>query len=189
LAPPHPPARWRESRRLWSTGTELGFCTVCGSALVEVISEEKPRGKCERCGRIQYRNPSVVAACIVEADGSIVLIRRANEPGFGKWALPAGFVDYDEDVEVTAVRETLEETGLEVELLDLVDAVSYVEPGKNGLVVFYRARPISGTLQAGDDASDAKLFPFRQLPDLAFESHVRALDRWLRRFHDAPAAL
>lgn len=127
-----------------------------------------------------------MASCIVELEDSLVLIRRANEPGLGKWALPAGFVDYDEDVEAAAVRETLEETGLAVELLDLVDAVSYVEPGKNGLVVFYRARPIGGALRAGDDASEAALYPFHELPELAFDSHVRALNTWLRRFHDIP---
>lgn len=133
---------------------------------------------CLACGKIHYLNPAAVAVCIVQVDGGIVLVRRKNEPGFGLWGLPGGFIDHDEDVEDAARREVLEEIGLRVRLDALVAVISYFQPGKNGLAVFYSATPIGGVLTAGDDAEIAQVFPLDSLPPLAFESHQRAVERF-----------
>ncbi|MFN8535403.1 MAG: NUDIX hydrolase [Dehalococcoidia bacterium] len=131
----------------------MSYCPVCGGALGERVVEGKRHPACLNCGRIHYRNQAPVAVCIVEYQGGVVLVQRANEPGLGQWALPGGFVDWDEDVEDAARREVLEETGLVIELDGLVDAQSFFEPGKHGVAIFYRAVVGGGTLQAGDDAA------------------------------------
>ncbi|MCS6802278.1 MAG: NUDIX hydrolase [Chloroflexota bacterium] len=156
----------------------MKFCTACGGPLEERPVEGKLRPVCTRCGRIHYRNQAPVAVCIVEHAGGVVLVKRANEPGLGRWALPGGFVDWDEDVEDAARREVREETGLEIALLGLVDAQSFFEPNKHGLAVFYRAVARGGTLRPGDDAAEVAVFPPDALPPVAFATHERALRKW-----------
>ncbi|MCS7001971.1 MAG: NUDIX hydrolase [Dehalococcoidia bacterium] len=153
----------------------MRHCVVCGAALTTIVADGKPRAFCPTCGRIRYQNPAPVAVTIIEHPSGVVLIRRNNEPGVGQWALPGGFIDDDEDVEDAAVREAREETGLIVRLTGLVAVLSYQQPGKNGLSVFYRAVPIGGTLVAGDDASAVAVFPVDSSPPLAFATHERAL--------------
>ena len=156
----------------------MRFCTACGAPLEEREVEGKPRPVCTRCGRIHYRNQAPVAVCIVEHAGGIVLIKRANEPGLGRWALPGGFVDWEEDIEDAARREVREETGLDIDLLGVIDAQSFFEPNKHGLVVFYRAAATGGALRAGDDAAEVAVFSPDALPSVAFETHARALRKW-----------
>lgn len=167
----------------------MSYCPVCGGALGERVVEGKRHPACLNCGRIHYRNQAPVAVCIVEYQGGVVLVQRANEPGLGQWALPGGFVDWDEDVEDAARREVLEETGLVIELDGLVDAQSFFEPGKHGVAIFYRAVVGGGTLQAGDDAAAAAVFPAEALPPVAFATHERALARWLTQRQAAAESL
>jgi ADP-ribose pyrophosphatase YjhB (NUDIX family) len=155
------------------------FCSQCGGPLGERILEGKPRAFCPACGKVFYQNQAPVAVCIVEAEGGIVLIKRANEPGLGEWALPGGYVDYDEDVEDAARRETFEETGLKVRLDGVIAAHSFFEPGKHGVAIFFRATPIGGALLAGDDAAEVAIFPPDALPPIAFDTHRWALARHL----------
>jgi len=140
------------------------------------------RQVCPDCGFILYRNPVPGAGVLVEMEEGIVLIRRGQPPFVGWWALPAGYIEADESVEQAAVRECKEETGLDVELLELFGVYSFPEgPGQSGIIIFYRARPVGGELRAGDDAQDVGVF----LPDawpekLAFRTHREVLARWRR---------
>lgn len=116
-----------------------------------------------------YRNPTPTVDVIIEIDGKIVLIRRRNEPV--GWALPGGFVDEGELVEDAAAREAMEETGLQVELTDLLYIYSW--PGrdkrKHTMSPVFIARA-SGTPQGMDDAEDAGLFSLDNLPpDICFD--------------------
>jgi len=137
---------------------------------------------CPDCGFVLYRNPVPGTGVLVEMEEGIVLIQRGQPPFEGWWALPAGYIEADESVERAAVRECKEETGLDVELLELFGVYSFPEgPVQSGIVVFYRARPVGGELRAGDDARDVDVFPLGALPEnLAFRTHREVLERLAR---------
>lgn len=127
---------------------------------------------CPFCGREieRYKNPLPTVDIIIETGKGIVLIRRKNPP-YG-WALPGGFVDYGETLEQAAVREAREETSLDVELVSQFRAYSDPsrDPRHHTISVIFRARAVSGTPRAADDAIDAGIFDRNNLPDdLAFD--------------------
>jgi ADP-ribose pyrophosphatase YjhB (NUDIX family)/GNAT superfamily N-acetyltransferase len=140
------------------------------------------REVCSTCGFILYRNPVPGAGVLVEMEEGIVLIQRGQPPFVGWWALPSGYIEADESVEQAAVRECKEETGLDVELLELFGVYSFPEgPVQSGIVIFYRARPVGGELRAGDDAQDVGVFTLDALPEqLAFRTHREVLRRLAR---------
>ena len=137
---------------------------------------------CPVCGFVLYRNPVPGVGVLVEMEGGLVLVRRGQEPFVGRWALPAGFIEEDESVEQAAIRECREETGLAIDLLELFGVYSFPEgPVQSGIIIFYRARPTGGTLQAGDDACEVRIFAADDFPaDLAFRTHREVLSRWVR---------
>jgi ADP-ribose pyrophosphatase YjhB (NUDIX family) len=150
------------------------FCAVCGGRLEEAVAPGSPR-QCSSCGRVQFRDPKVGVGVVVNDDeGRLLLVRRGVEPAVGKWALPAGFVNADEDPREAAGREALEETGLEV----TVGRVIEVYPGEDGsgvtFFISFEAQVTGGTLCAGDDATDVGFFGLEELPDLAFASTFAA---------------
>ncbi len=163
-------------------GSEDPFCPRCGAAMEEAEIAGRVRHVCPACGFVLYRNPVPGVGVLVEMDDGLVLIRRGEEPYRGWWALPAGYIEADESVEEAAVRECKEETGLDIELLELFGVYSFPEgPGPSGIIIFYRARPVGGVLRAGDDAQDVGVFPPDGLPEkLAFRTHREVIDRWIR---------
>jgi len=142
----------------------------------------RTREVCPVCSFVLYRNPVPGVGVLVEMEGGIVLIKRGQPPFVGWWALPAGYIEADESVEQAAIRECREETGLEVELLELFGVYSFPEgPVQSGIIIFYRARPVSGEPRAGDDAQAVEVFPADELPEqLAFRTHREVLERWVR---------
>lgn len=158
------------------------FCPRCGAEMEAAEVAGRLRHVCPACGFVLYRNPVPGVGVLVEMDNGLVLVRRREEPFAGWWALPSGYIEADESVEEAAVRECREETGLEVELLELFGVYSFPEgPGPSGIVIFYRARPVGGSLRAGDDAEAVDVFPPDQLPErLAFRTHREVIARWLR---------
>ncbi|RUT01391.1 NUDIX hydrolase [Dulcicalothrix desertica PCC 7102] len=132
-----------------------------------------------------YRNPAPTVDIIIELidrpHRPIVLIERHNEP-FG-WAIPGGFVDYGESVEVAAKREALEETGLQVELVEqfLVYSDPNRDPRKHTLSIVFLATA-TGTPQAGDDAKSLDIFEQWRLPgNLCFDHNKILHDYWQYR--------
>jgi 8-oxo-dGTP diphosphatase len=154
------------------------FCPQCGTVLVQQMAAERMRPVCPGCGFIYYLNPIVAAGTLVECEGRVALVQRGVEPGQDRWGLPAGYVEADETAEEAAVRETLEETHLKVEIEGLLDAFSYGQQQDRGVLLVYAARPVGGTLEAGDDAVAAGWFAPDELPDIAFRTHREALHRW-----------
>lgn len=125
-----------------------------------------------------YENPTPTVDVVIALEGGVVLIRRKNPP-LG-WALPGGFVDKGERVEDAAVREALEETGLEVELQHLLYV--YSDPARDArqhnLSVVFTATA-TGVPQGADDAAEAKVFALDALPHLVFD-HARILEDYER---------
>jgi 8-oxo-dGTP diphosphatase len=164
--------------------SEFKFCPKCGHVLESrgLKAGEPPRLVCVSCGFVFYLDPKVAACTICVVDGGIVLLRRATDPEWGKWAFPGGFVDRGESVQDAAVRETLEEVRLRVSVTGILDVYSF--PRSDVVVVVYAADIVGGDLAAGDEAEDAKAFPPEQIPwdDLAFESTRVALKDYLHRF-------
>lgn len=162
-----------------SAPENINFCVACGAEVETRLAFGRPRPVCPACGRIHFRDPKVAAAVMVERGGEILLVRRANVPEQGKWTLPAGFVDANEDPAAAAVRECKEETGLGVrisELMDVIHAPEY-EHGAS-IIILYRAKIESGELCAGDDATAARFFGRESLPTTAFEATRRAISVW-----------
>jgi ADP-ribose pyrophosphatase YjhB (NUDIX family) len=132
--------------------------------------------KCPGCEYIQYRNPASAVGVIVTRDTEVLLVKRRYEPYRGKWVIPSGFIEYDEEMRSAAVREVAEETGFEVELTGLHAAEScFDDPRGNTILVLFTGRITGGELEAGDDAEDAAFFPLDRLPEIAFEAHRRVL--------------
>lgn len=119
------------------------------------------------------KNPLLTVDTVIVHDGSVVLIKRKNSPYKGRWALPGGFVEYGETVESAAVREAKEETGLDIELGDIVGVYSDPERDPRGHIVTicYMGQKTGGSLFADTDASDVRYFKFNELLkiDLAFD--------------------
>jgi len=166
------------------------YCPRCGTPMETAEVGGRVREVCPACAFILYRNPVPGAGVLVEMEGpstgsgqrGVVLIQRGQPPFVGWWALPAGYIEADESVEQAAVRECKEETGLDVELLELFGVYSFPEgPVQSGIIIFYRARPVGGELRAGDDAQDVGIFPPDGLPEpLAFRTHREVIARWVR---------
>jgi ADP-ribose pyrophosphatase YjhB (NUDIX family) len=145
---------------------------------------------CGRCGWRWYRNPKPAAGTLVEANASVLLLRRAVEPGRGWWDLPAGYLEADESPEEGAVRETREEAGLEVELTRLAGV--YTSRDGNALSVIFLARPVDPAAAVALDAeSDDHAWVGRSqvaewLPRMAFPSMAQALDDWANQRFGEP---
>jgi len=120
-----------------------------------------------------YPRPAVtVDAILVSPQHSVLLIERGREPFKGKWALPGGFIDMDEELETACRRELEEETGLKVGALKQFRAYGGVnrDPRHRTIsVLFYAFTDDELVASAGDDAAKAQWFPLSQLPELAFD--------------------
>ena len=131
---------------------------------------------------MKYRSPRLTVDGVILKDGAVLLIKRKNEPFKGEWAIPGGFVEYNEKTEDAAVREVFEETGLKTKVVDLLGVYSDPDRDPRGhtVSIIYLMDVSGGSLCGGDDALDAKFFEISSLPILAFE-HKQIVDDVLRR--------
>jgi ADP-ribose pyrophosphatase YjhB (NUDIX family) len=161
------------------------YCPHCGAGLAPRLVKpgDPERLACTTCDFVLFPDPKVAAGCIVELDGGIVLLRRAIEPGYGKWVFPGGYVDRGERVEDAAVRETLEEASLEVRVTSLLNVYSYV--GRPVIVVVYTAEAIGGRFAAADEALEGRVVAPSEIPwgELAFPSTFEALRDYVGQVH------
>lgn len=136
---------------------------------------------CPHCGQpvTKHRNPLLTVDVIIEVAGGIVLIERKNPPN--GWALPGGFVDYGESLETAAMREALEETGLNVKLKGQLHTYSdpQRDPRHHTVSTVFIATA-EGIPKGGDDAARAEIFDEGNLPPLAFDHRI-ILDDYRRK--------
>ena len=149
------------------------FCPRCGGALERRLlkATEPERPVCARCGFVFYIDPKIAVGTIIDAGaGKLVLVRRAIEPGYGKWVFPGGYVDRGEEVTTAAIREAREECGLDVRLDGLVNIYSYA--GRAPIIIVYAATAIGGTLCVDDECLESAEFAPAGIPwdELAFRS-------------------
>ncbi len=158
----------------------VNFCLRCGTRLELRFWFGQERPCCPVCGYIHFDDPKVAAAVFITAESRVLLIQRGVDPERGKWALPAGYVDGDEDPCQTAVREALEETGLQVRVTGLLDVFHGTHRPGASILIVYAAEVIGGELAPADDAEAAAWFGPDALPELAFESTHRVVGDWAR---------
>jgi ADP-ribose pyrophosphatase YjhB (NUDIX family) len=158
------------------------FCPRCGAALARrrLKSGDPERLVCDGCRFVFYLDPKVAVGTIIRTEGErLVLVRRAIEPGYGKWVFPGGYVDRGETLTSAALREAREESGLEVRLDGLVNIYSY--PGRTPVVIVYAATAIGGALATDDECLESAEVEPAQIPwdELAFRSTSEALQDYL----------
>ena len=158
----------------------IKYCSSCGGGVTQRVPDDdnRERAICDDCGMIHYRNPLVVVGCVPERGGRILLCKRAIEPRYGKWTLPAGFMELGETVAGGAARETLEEALATVELGHLFAMVDVIDAGQVHL--FYTAKLV-GDYGAGAETLEADLFSEDEIPwdEIAFQSVEFALRKYL----------
>jgi ADP-ribose pyrophosphatase YjhB (NUDIX family) len=155
----------------------LAHCTNCGTRMEKRIppGDGRERMVCPACGAIHYENPKLVVGCIPVWEDKILLCKRAIEPRYGHWTLPAGFMENGETTADGAARETLEEAGATVKNLTpytLID-VPYVHQ----VHMFYIAELATPEYSSGEESLDVRLYEEAQIPwpDLAFYTVIETL--------------
>ena len=161
---------------------EAVFCADCGTRLERARLYGRERGVCPDCGRIDFRSPSLAVAVLLrDARGRILMVKRgpgSSRPGF--WSIPAGYMDYGEEVRAAGAREVLEETGLVAELGDPIHvATNFHDPLKVSVCIWFAGRVTGGDPRPGSDAVELGWFPLDELPDLAFETDAALFEQMM----------
>jgi ADP-ribose pyrophosphatase YjhB (NUDIX family) len=122
--------------------------------------------------------PGVVV--VIVREGAVLLGKRRAGFGAGKWGLPQGYVEFDEDYLTAAIREVKEETGLDVEIRTILNVVSnLLSPELHTLGIVLLAGVIGGEPRAGDDLQALQWVPLRgELPEMAFEADEQVIERY-----------
>ena len=150
----------------------MNYCNQCGATVELRVppGDTIPRHICQHCGAIHYLNPKLVIGCVAEWEGDILLCRRAIEPRYGLWTLPAGFMENGESTTQAALRETLEEACARIEVDALFSLVNV--PYINQVHLFYRGRLLDTAFASGAESLETTLVPESEIPweKLAFRS-------------------
>ena len=157
------------------------YCSQCASELVLRPSAppDPDRLACPACGWVHYGNPSPTVQAWIERDGTYLALRRDQEPELGRWNMPGGFVEPDEDGPDAIAREVREETGLVVEALYVIGIfASTYGSGESARPIFdvaYRCRELGGEWKLSDESGEARWFTLAEFPEPAFHGERRAL--------------
>ena len=166
----------------------LKHCRVCGTVVILRLPDDgdtKERAVCPACKTVHYENPLNVVGTVPiwEVGGDrgkpqVLLCKRNIEPRWGKWTLPAGFMEMGETTAEGAARETVEEAGAQFEMQGLFSIVNVVRVGQVHL--FYRAKLLSTVFNPGHETIDARLFSEADIPwdELAFRTVKETLERY-----------
>lgn len=158
----------------------MNFCSECGQKVTKQIPEgdNRLRDVCEHCETIHYQNPKMVAGSLPISGDRVLLCKRAIEPRYGYWTLPAGFMENDETLTEAAARETQEEALAEVTDLELYTVISV--PSVNQVHVLMRGELVDDKFAAGIESLEVKLFREDEIPwdDIAFRAVKMTLERY-----------
>ena len=159
----------------------IKHCKNCGSAVEYRLPDDgdtKQRAVCPACGTVHYENPLNVVGTVPYWGEQVLLCKRNIEPRWGKWTLPAGFMELNETVAEGAARETLEESGAVFEMEGLFSLVNVAQVGQ--VHFFYRARLLSAQFDPGHETLEARLFTEAEIPweEIAFRTVKETLTRY-----------
>lgn len=161
----------------------MSFCIECGAKTVQTIpdGDDKPRAVCLACGYIHYENPKVICGALVTWQDKVLLCRRAIEPKYGLWTLPAGYMELNETMEEGAIRETMEEASAKINVQQLY--CLYDIPHIGQIYSLFKAELKDGSFGIGPETLESHLFTEEDIPwDLiAFPSVKQTL---IHFFHD-----
>jgi 8-oxo-dGTP diphosphatase len=159
------------------TPPSFRFCPCCGGELEKCELNGQPRLVCGRCRQVLYVNPAVGVAVVVRRGDDILWGRRAGGPYAGAWCLPCGYVEWGEEVRAAAAREFAEETGLTVELGEVLAVHSnFHDPARLTVGLWFAGRVTGGRLAPADDLDAAAFFPLTAPPSpLAFSTDALVL--------------
>lgn len=166
----------------------MNYCSNCGEPVTYGTppGDDRSRYSCDSCGLIHYQNPRVVVGCIPEMQDKILLCRRSIEPCYGKWTLPAGYLENGETVSAGAERETLEEARARVEILApyVLYNICYVSQ----IYFMFRARLMDHNFSPGSECLEVKLFSEDEIPwdEMAFKVIKETL---IQYFKDRPSGI
>ena len=165
----------------------IKFCRNCGTAVVYRVPDDgdtRQRAVCPSCETIHYQNPLTVVGTVPHWGEKVLLCKRNIEPRWGKWTLPAGFMELGETTLQGAARETDEESGAKFEMEGLITVMSVPRVGQVHL--FYMARLLSDQFDPGHETIEARLFTEDEIPweEIAFKTVKETL---LRYFEDRRA--
>ncbi|MDF9798233.1 ADP-ribose pyrophosphatase YjhB (NUDIX family) [Catalinimonas alkaloidigena] len=160
----------------------MNYCSNCGS---EQINFDIPHGDnraryiCHQCNAIHYQNPKMVVGCLPVFEDKILICRRAIEPCYGLWNLPAGYLENNETVEEGAARETWEEARANVKIIKL--HCIYNLPHINQVYLHFLAHLKNDRIACGSESLEVKLFDVYDIPwkQLAFSSSKFALEKYI----------
>ena len=164
----------------------MKFCSECGAEVELIIpdADNRHRHVCIECNTIHYKNPKIVAGCIVEWDNQILLCKRAIEPQYGLWTLPAGFMENGESTHQAAIRETWEEARAPVKILDLYMVINL--PHVDQVYMMYRSELQSRTYASGEESLEVELYSEKDIPwDLLAFPVIRETLRYYYRDKEA----
>lgn len=159
----------------------IKHCKNCGATVVYRVPDDgdtKERAVCPACHTIHYENPLTVVGTIPCWGEQVLLCKRNIEPRFGKWTLPAGFMELNETVAEGAARETVEEAGAQFEMGEFFSMVNISRVGQVHL--FYRAKLLSDQFDPGHETIEARLFYEHEIPweEIAFRTVGETLKRY-----------
>ena len=157
----------------------IKHCRECGAAVAYRLPDDgdaRERAVCPVCGTIHYENPLMVVGTVPVLGERVLLCKRNIEPRWGKWTLPAGFMELGETAEQGAARETDEEAGALIEMGPLFSLLSVPQVGQ--VHIFYRATVLSDQFDPGHETQEARLFAEEDIPwdEIAFRTVKRTLE-------------
>ncbi|MGA7978713.1 MAG: NUDIX hydrolase [Chromatiaceae bacterium] len=160
----------------------MKYCSQCGSEVCLQIPQGDNRSRfvCGACGTIHYQNPKIVVGCIPEWEDQILLCRRAIEPRYGLWTVPAGFMEEGETSQQGAARETLEEANARVEVSALYSLFNL--PHINQVYLIFRSRLLDLDFRPGAESLEVRLFDEDEIPweEVAFPVIKETLGLYFR---------
>ena len=142
------------------------------------VGDTRERAVCPACNTIHYENPLNVVGTVPHWGDQVLLCKRNIEPRWGKWTLPAGFMELHETTAQGAARETDEEAGAQYEMEGLFSILNVVRVGQ--VHFFYRARLLSTVFNPGHETIEARLFTEAEIPwdEIAFRTVKETLEHY-----------